>query len=153
MRKIKSFNIGEFTFEVNNLPCKKALAVMIRIKDTIIAPISDALKIDTEKNDASSLISSVLGALTEENLDFLCETYQSVTTYQYQDPGKRGKNKFAELNDYGMDIVFGGNIDHMFLWLYECLGHDFGNFISKAVGVLPENVLSNLQGAFKSKNE
>lgn len=127
-RETQSRQIGNVTFKVTQLGFARARAVFARLSKLLggalatLAKGGDALTLE----GAAPVIAMLCEGLTEAELKFFCDEFASFTVIEMSD------GKEANFGADAQELVFGGHIERMFLWLRFCLEVNFGSFFAEA---------------------
>lgn len=107
-------------FEIRPLNVEKGRKVFARSQKLLmlLAEEDKSLGIDPVA------FSVMAGALSEEDLAFLCDQFAPTCTVHFSEDRVLGLSKC-------MDEVFAGQIDVMFEWLVACLDVNFGGYLAK----------------------
>lgn len=126
MRQTKSHAINGFVYDITQMGAKEARIVLAHIL-RIVGP---AAAVEGE----SASIAAVINALTDTEVDYLCDTFAKGTMVGPDD----GKNARVSLKDQ-FDNHFVGKYGDMIKWLWAALETNFQSFFSD-LGLSPEAV-------------
>lgn len=128
MRETVSKSIDGFEYQIQQLGAKQGKTVMARM-----------LRVFAPAAEASDPIAKLAAALTDAELDFLCDTFAKVTQFSAADKPQA----VLRLSDF-FDDHFAGRYGAMVKWLWACVEVNYGTFLAD-VGLGP-NDLANLMG-------
>ncbi len=123
--------IGANTYEVTQLNAIKGRGVFTRFAK-MIAPVIEELAAGDTGKDANARIAkafaSLLGSLSEDDMNFFCDAFAPTTCLVIDDGGKTRRPALKDL----FGLHFASNYSEMLGWLYFCLEVNFGSFFAAA---------------------
>ena len=121
MRTSSTEIIDGIPFTIQQLGAKAGRKVLTRLTKVVGSGFAD------------DSFTAAMTALTDNDIDFLCDTFASATTYTIDG----GAHVFELAADF--DELFAGKYETMLLWLWACLKINFESFLSR-LGITPEAV-------------
>jgi hypothetical protein len=118
MRKSVQKEIDGVTFTIRQLGAKEGRRVLIRLTKVVGSGF------------AGESFAAAMVALTDADVDFLCDTFAASTDYS-----EDGGVHTYELGKV-FDEFFAGKYGTMIRWLWACLEVSFGSFLSE-LGINP----------------
>jgi hypothetical protein len=125
MRKSVTKDIDGITFTIQQLGAKDGRRVLTRITKVVGSGF------------AGDSFAAAVQALTDADVDFLCDTFAANTTYS--EDGGQHTYELAKL----FDEIFADKYGTMLRWLWACLEVSFGSFLGE-LGITP-GVVSELK--------
>lgn len=124
MIQSKTTTIDDRRFVLRQLPAKLGRAVLLRLG----RPIAAAIQVSGAGKGVELNLAAAAKALTEEDLDFICETFAAVTFVDVVDEvaNKTHQKRLSQV----FDDAFAGPAGYraMWGWLRESIEFNFGNF-------------------------
>ena len=128
----KEHVIGEYAYQIQMLGAALGKKVFMRLV-RVVAPAVEA-----------ESVAKFAELLTDEQLDFLCDTFAKVTQFSpVDDPSKQ----FALSTKGLFDSHFAGKYGEMMKWLWACIETNYESFFAE-MGLTPELLkhLTSLNG-------
>lgn len=122
----QEIKIGERKFTIRTLSYGKAKPLYMKLQAILVAYADDKYE-----RMGLGVIPFAMngGALTEEDLDLLVETFGEVTTVSGRTPD--GQPTTLKLDQRQRDAIFAGAFEDMFEWLEACVKLNFEGVIKK----------------------
>jgi tail assembly chaperone len=115
MREVQNHTVDNQTYRIQQLGAKQGRLVLGRL-----------LRLAGPAAEADDPITKLLGALSDSEIDFLCDTFAKTTRVA----GTNANGQEVELELSGIfDDHFAGRYGAMIKWLWACLQCNFGSFI------------------------
>ena|ERR1700682_1471034 len=130
MRETVNKPIDGFEYQIQQLGAKQGKTVMARM-----------LRIFAPAAEASDPVARMAAALTDAELDFLCDTFAKST--QFSAAAK--PEAVLRLSDF-FDDHFAGRYGAMVKWLWACVEVNYGTFLAD-VGIGPDTIQNLMSGA------
>lgn len=110
----KSHTINGFTYDIAQLGAKQGRIVLARV-----------LRIVGVAAEAADPVAKLASALTDAEIEFLCDTFAKTTMFGQADTGNR-----VPLKDQ-FDLHFAGRYGDMIQWLWAALMVNYESFFSE----------------------
>ncbi len=129
MLATKSVVIDDLEFEVGMLNVKDARAVLVRLTRVLGPTLTKLAGQDLGSVDVAVTLGHLMTALSEDDLDFVCDKFGTVCKVRV------GPN-LVSVKGAG-EAVFQGKLMTMFRWLWECIQWNFADFLGALQATAP----------------
>ena len=115
--------IGKNTYTVTPLSAIPGRRVFVRLAKVLGPAVAKGASVKGDDSQATiEAFAGLMGALSEDDIDFFCDTFAASTTV-------RLNGKEPDLAGI-FDLHFAGNYLEMFRWLAFCVEVNFGDFFA-----------------------